>query len=138
MDTATRLLVRSRARGLCEYCHSRQSDEPFLTFQIEHIIAKQHGGSDEDDNLAQACPHCNRHKGPNLTGFDPFDGSLTRLFHPRQQRWEDHFAARGPLIMGITPVGRTTVRVLGMNDRVRVELRVTLAQIAAISQDETE
>ena len=126
MDEATKTLIRTRAQNRCEYCHSHQNDEPFFRFQVEHIIAKQHGGGDEDTNLALACPHCNLHKGPNLAGLDPFDDALTPLFHPRLHRWEEHFAHRGPLIMGQTAVGRTTVRVLNMNDRLRVELRASV------------
>lgn len=135
MDAAMRTLVRTRAADRCEYCGSRQSDEPHATFQFEHIIPRQHGGGTDENNLAIACPNCNLHKGPNLTGFDPFDGSLTRLFHPRLQTWEVHFALRGPLIFGISAVGRTTVVVLAMNDRLRVELRATLARIAASEPD---
>jgi hypothetical protein len=125
MDAGTKALVRARAGGRCEYCRSHQADEPFFAFQIEHVIPRQHGGGDEDTNLAPACPHCNLHKGPNLAGLDPVDGALTPLFNPRTQRWDEHFAHRGPLIMGRTAVGRTTVRVLKMNDRMRVELRAS-------------
>jgi len=35
----------------------RQADEPFLTDQIEHVTAVQHGGGDEEDNWALACSH---------------------------------------------------------------------------------
>lgn len=126
MDRATQRLVRDRAGGVCEYCRYHEADEPFHTYQIEHVIPKQHGGADHDSNLALACPHCNRHKGPNLASLDPFDDALTPLFNPRTQRWEDHFARRGPLIMGQTAVGRATVRVLNMNDRWRVLARAAL------------
>ena len=112
MDEATRQLVRTRAAGRCEYCRSYQDDEPFARFQTEHVVARQHGGSDDESNLALACPHCNLHKGPNLAGLDPFDDTLTPLFNPRTQRWEDHFARRGPLIMGQSAVGRTTFSVV--------------------------
>lgn len=125
MEAATRTRVWKRAGDHCEYCHSHQDDEPFFRFQIEHVVARQHGGADDADNLALACPHCNLHKGPNLAGLDPFDSALTRLFNPREQLWDDHIAFRGPLVMGLTAVGRTTVRVLNMNDRIRVELRAT-------------
>lgn len=47
MDAATRQFIRERARDRCEYCRLHQDDEPFFPFQIEHIIAKQHGGSHE-------------------------------------------------------------------------------------------
>jgi hypothetical protein len=124
MDEATRNLVRQRADGRCEYCRFRQDDEPFFRYQIEHVIAQQHGGLDDAENLALACPHCNLHKGPNLAGIDPTDGKIVPLFHPRRERWFDHFALRGALIAGKTPTGRATVRVLNMNDPLRVELRV--------------
>jgi len=40
-------------------------------FQIDHIIARQHGGKAELENLALSCIHCNRFKGPNVAGVDP-------------------------------------------------------------------
>jgi 5-methylcytosine-specific restriction endonuclease McrA len=55
MDAATRKLVRQRAEGRCEYCRLPQSAQPFVAFHLEHIIAKQHGGSDASDNLCIAC-----------------------------------------------------------------------------------
>jgi hypothetical protein len=67
-------------------------------------------------NLALACHRCNLKKGTNLTGVDPVSGELVRLFHPRQDRWEEHFLVEGVRIEGRTPVGRATVRVLAMND----------------------
>jgi hypothetical protein len=39
-----------------------------LAFHVEHIIPQQHGGITSEENLALSCPHCNMHKGPNLTG----------------------------------------------------------------------
>lgn len=55
MDAATRRLVRRRAHGRCEYCRLPQAAQPFVTFHTEHIIAKQHGGSDRPENLCAAC-----------------------------------------------------------------------------------
>ena len=126
MNAVMRAAVHDRAGNACEYCHSRQDDEPFFRYQVEHIIAKQHGGEDGSENLALACPHCNLHKGPNLAGLDPLDGSLVALFHPRSQHWADHFRLNGPRIEGMTPAGRATVRVLDMNDPFRVEARAAL------------
>lgn len=74
MDAATRRLVRQRANNRCEYCGLRQEDAPVATFHMEHIIPKQHGGSDDPGNLALACYHCNLHKGPNLASLDPDTG----------------------------------------------------------------
>jgi 5-methylcytosine-specific restriction endonuclease McrA len=126
MDDGTRLLVRNRADYRCEYCLTRQIDEPFATYQLEHIVSKKHGGTDVESNLALACPYCNSFKGPNLSGLDPLTGQLTRLFHPRQDQWEEHFEKFGSIIAGKTDVGRTTVRVLCMNNPIRVEFRDTL------------
>jgi hypothetical protein len=90
---------------------------------IEHIIPRKHGGSDELGNLALACVDCNLHKGPNLTGIDPQTNEITELFHPRRQQWNDHFAWNGIFIVGLTAVGRTTIRVLEMNSDDQLELR---------------
>jgi hypothetical protein len=125
MDAATRELVRSRADDRCEYCLLRQADSA-LTHHIEHIVARQHGGNDDVDNLALACHRCNLRKGPNLTGVDPTTAEWVPLFHPRRNPWAEHFVLRGVRIEGITPVGRATVRVLGMNDARRLELRSEL------------
>ena len=123
ISPATRQRVRERAGHRCEYCHTRQADEPFITYQVEHVIAKQHGGPDDEENLALACPQCNLHKGPNLSGIDPVTGAIEPLFNPRRHSWDEHFEVRGPYLFGRTPAGRTTVRVLVMNDDARVDLR---------------
>ena len=94
-----------------------------MPHQIEHIIARQHGGSDAIENLALACHRCNLHKGPNLTGIDPMTGAVEVLFHPRRDRWADHFMYRGVYVQGLTASGRTTVAVLALNDARRLELR---------------
>jgi len=41
------------------------------------------------------CNYCNLHKSSNLTGIDPQTGQIARLFHPRTDRWEQHFAFDG-------------------------------------------
>jgi len=97
-----------------------------LRHHVEHITAKQHGGSDDVDNLALACHRCNLHKGPNLTGIDPQTGQIASLFHPRRDRWSDHFTFEGTRISGISPAGRSTVEVLNMNDARRLELRAQI------------
>ena len=122
MDAATRELVRHRAAECCEYCRLRQEDSE-LAHHVEHIVAKQHGGSDDPNNLALACHRCNLHKGPNLTGIDFQTGQVASLFHPRNDRWSEHFVFNGPRVEGTSVTGRATVRVLAMNDARRVEVR---------------
>jgi hypothetical protein len=131
IDAAARKFVRVRADNRCEYCLLRQeySDE---SLHIEHIVAKQHGGSGDLGNLALACHRCNLYKGPNLTGFDFQSDHIVRLFHPRRDRWADHFMPRGPRIEGLTDVGRATVLVLGMNHTRRLDLRAELLALGKL------
>jgi 5-methylcytosine-specific restriction endonuclease McrA len=126
MDAATRTFVRQRAGDRCEYCQRHQDDSPLAPLQIEHIIPKKHGGSDDINNLALACIDCNLGKSSNLTGIDPATGDTTlpiKLFNPRSQAWDDHFGREGPLIIGKTDVGRATTAVLNMNVADQVERR---------------
>lgn len=94
-----------------------------MRHHVEHVVARKHGGSDEAENLALACHRCNLHKEPNLTGVDPLSGEIVLLFHPRYDRWEEHFKLAGTRIEGSTAMGRATVQVLGMNTARRLELR---------------
>ena len=125
MDAAASQFVRERADNHCEYCALPQEFSG-LRFHIEHIIARQHSGTNDASNLALACPECNLHKGTNLTSVDPDSGQVTPLFHPRQDRWSDHFARVEAEIIGKTPVGRTTVWLLEMNTGDRSRLRQQL------------
>lgn len=124
MTAATRALVRQRADYRCEYCQTHQEDSPLAALHIEHIRPLKHGGTDDASNLCLACIDCNLHKGPNLTGIDPLTDEVTLLFHPRQQRWDEHFRWEEIYLVGQTEVGRTTVRVLGMNSEEQLELRM--------------
>jgi hypothetical protein len=100
-----------------------QSAEPFFIFHIEHIVARQHGGGDGEENLALACYHCNCHKGTNLTAIDPLNGEVVPLFHPRMHPWPEHFAQADDLIEGRSAIGRATVSLLRMNSPDRRRLR---------------
>ena len=126
VDAALRRLVGTRAGQRCEYCHIEQRQAPFALFHVDHVLSRQHGGNDEPENLALACHHCNLHKGPNLAGIDPETGQLIQLYNPREEAWDKHFALQGTLVVGLTPIGRTTVRVLAMNAPDRMQLRAEL------------
>jgi hypothetical protein len=122
MDELLAIAVRMRARRLCEYCRAPEYCH-ITPFQIEHIIARQHGGPTLFRNLALACLHCNCHKGPNIAGIDSITRQLTRLFNPRRHKWQRHFRFAGAQIIGRTPVGRVTIDVLAMNDPLLVVAR---------------
>jgi len=117
-------MVRERAGDVCEYCQLPQHLSPMAALQIEHIIPIKHGGSSEPENLALACISCNLHKGSNLTGIDPVTDEITPLFNPREDLWEEHFVVSGIEILGKTPAGRATVRVLNMNSADRLVVRL--------------
>lgn len=125
-SAATRQFVRERAGHRCEYCRLPQAAAAFLAFHVEHVQAQQHVTDDSVDNLALACPDCNRHKGPNLTTLDRETREVVRLFHPRLDDWISHFEMRGSLILGRTSIGKATVRLLQMNTVERVEMRAEL------------
>ena len=126
IDLVTRERVRRRAARRCEYCRLHEDDDPLFRFHIEHIVARQHEGTDALGNLALACHQDNLRKGPNLTGIDPVTKKLVKLFHPRRHKWARHFRWIGPTLFGCTPGGRATVAVLGMNLSHRVTLRQEL------------
>ena len=46
------------------------------------------------------------------------------VFNPRTDEWSDNFAISQGTIVGLTPIGRATARLLNMNDSRRVELRL--------------
>jgi 5-methylcytosine-specific restriction endonuclease McrA len=126
MDASTRRQVRKRAGDRCEYCRLPQSAAPFLTFHVEHIQASQHIEDDSLSNLCLACPHCNLHKGPNLTTLESVTRELIPLFHPREQEWDEHFRFASARIEGLTPTGKATARLLKMNDDDQTEIRAAL------------
>ncbi|HTU19815.1 MAG TPA: HNH endonuclease signature motif containing protein [Gemmataceae bacterium] len=125
MDEALAREVWERAGSACEYCRIPQEFYP-ASFEIDHIIARQHGGLTRPNNLALSCLHCNSHKGPNIAGLDPRTNKLTRLFHPRRHKWARHFRWSGAELVGRTAIGRTTIAVLAINDTYLRGLRAIL------------
>jgi hypothetical protein len=126
MEESVRQLVRDRAGNRCEYCRLPQEIGSTVRFHIEHIRPRQHGGADQPENLALACPTCNWNKGPNMSAVDPETDILLPLFNPRSDIWTEHFALFDFKIVGLTVSGRATARLLRMNDPEHVEVRRAL------------
>jgi 5-methylcytosine-specific restriction endonuclease McrA len=122
IPAALRKLVCERSGNRCEYCLIPESFT-FAPHWIDHIVAEKHGGKTDADNLANSCSLCNQSKGSDLSSIDPETGTLVGLFHPRRDRWEDHFRLAGGRIEPLTPVGRVTVQLLQFNHPDRVEER---------------
>jgi hypothetical protein len=53
MDAETKSRVRDPAGNRCEYCRSHQQHY-IITFHVEHIVARQHHGSNDGSNLMSA------------------------------------------------------------------------------------
>jgi len=63
-----------------------------------------------------------------LTSFDPETEALVPLFNPRTQAWHEHFALDDVIVVGLTPIGRATVRLLHMNTADRLKVRAVLKE----------
>src|SRR5271157_492106 len=98
MDRQLAKLVWQRAGARCEYCQLPQSCSR-LPFEIDHIIARKHGGETVASNLALACFYCNSFKGPNIAGLDPQSRKMIPLYHPRRHKWSRHFRWNGPTLI---------------------------------------
>ena len=124
ISDAIRQEVRDRARQRCEYCQSPE----WLTglfFPIDHILPRRAGGSNALDNLCLACSGCNGHKYIRTTGVDPESNATVALYHPRHQRWSEHFvwSRDGVSILGLTATGRATIETLQLNRPQAVDAR---------------
>ncbi|MBI4604143.1 MAG: HNH endonuclease [Planctomycetes bacterium] len=103
-----------------------------MDLTIDHVIPRAEGGPTSLSNSALACLWCNAHKWKSTKALDPRTGRWVRLFHPRRDRWEDHFKwapedlAR---IEGRTATGRATVDLLEMNSGRALAIRRWLMRI---------
>ncbi len=116
--------IRAEAHHRCGYCLSPQK-YVMAKLEIEHIIPRSRGGSDNESNLWLACSLCNRYKGSQISVLDPSSNSTVSLFNPNTQIWGEHFSwtLDGVRIIGLTPTGRATVKALQLNNELAVEVR---------------
>lgn len=130
VSESVRVQVVEQAGGLCEYC---RYPEEFNSgrFAVDHILPRLLGGTDELSNLALACRSCNERKQDATTAPDPATGQTVSLFHPRLDRWEDHFAWSDDfsLMVGLTAEGRATIARLQTNHRGVVRQRQVLHEL---------
>jgi hypothetical protein len=118
-----RRVVAERAAWRREYCKLLAAATPSVTSHVDHIRARQHGGSNSLDNACYCCWRCNCYKGTNQSAYDPKMDELVRIFHPRTGEWTNHFEFNGAFIIGRSAVGRATMALLQMNGQFRVDLR---------------
>ncbi|MEQ8676189.1 MAG: HNH endonuclease [Aggregatilineales bacterium] len=128
VNASLREEIIARAGNCCEYCRISQEDS-FLPFHVDHIIAEKHHGETTVENLCLSCPHCNTHKGSDISSIDLETTQLTPLFNPRIQIWDAHFALKSALISPVTAVGRVTVHILSVNSEKQVLERAGLIRL---------
>jgi len=121
-DVRTR--VRAAAGERCGYCLTPQR-YAMQVLEIEHLIPKAGGGTDDEGNLWLACRLCNNAKGTQTHGHDPTTGRRVRLFNPRKQAWHRHFfwSEDGTQVTGRTACGRATVVALNLNNEIALVVR---------------
>lgn len=122
IPASLRQLVIQRADDRCEYCGISQAGQ-VATFHIDHIVPSVAKGTTTADNLALACVSCSLRKGARQKIEDPSTGQAVMVFHPRQQQWKEHFSWDGVQVVGLTAIGRATVRALDLNRPAMVAIR---------------
>ena len=124
ISQAVRSRVRAEANDQCGYCRSLQK-YVLGVLEIDHIIPKAAGGSDEEENLWLACRLCNAYKRIQTHAKDPLTNRNVQLFNPRHQQWSRHFTWTdgSTHISGLTAIGRATVLALRLNNPYSVTVR---------------
>ncbi len=126
ISAALRKRVAIRANFRCEYCRLPEI-VVLVKFQVDHIIAIQHGGKTIFLNLANICPICNGNKGPNVgTVFPGKEDVFVPFFNPRKHNWHDHFEIRSGEIFPKTLIAAGTIKILAFNKPERVLERKAL------------
>ena len=97
--------------GKCIHCNARHvlalDGTPRTRATVEHIVPRNHGGTDELGNLAIACARCNFGKGHRLDARRWDDPTLQRVVATLQARRAERM--RPPLPgLDLPPVPGTT------------------------------
>lgn len=81
---------------------------------VEHINPN---GDNHLNNLCLSCASCNMSKAKAISALDVENNLIVRLFNPRIDEWNIHFAwsEDGLLIIGKTSTARATISRLKMN-----------------------
>jgi hypothetical protein len=116
--------VSNRAGERCEYCRAREVVFNFA-FEVDHIVPRAAGGTDQLDNLALACESCNIFKSDVTRRFDEIERVFADLFNPRIDLWQQHFFfdTESCQIAGLTATGRVTVIQLRLNSAFQLRAR---------------
>jgi len=128
LSQSLRHQVFERAKGYYEYCFSQQKFS-MDTFSVDHVFPRSKGGSDDLDNLALSCQGCNACKYNRIEVPDPQTNQVVPLYNPRTDVWTQHFTWSEACtdILGLTPIGRATIKALQLNRSGNQNLRQILS-----------
>lgn len=133
--------IRARVRDAfgdrCSYCRSAQ--RYFLgIMEIDHIIPKADGGSDDELNLCLSCRLCNSYKGTQTSKIEPETRKMIALFNPRRQNWSEHFdwSEDGIYVLGKTACGHITIDALQLNNPYALAVRQAWVSVGWHPPDE--
>jgi 5-methylcytosine-specific restriction endonuclease McrA len=84
--------------GKCIQCNRKlyvsSNGIPISEATIEHILPKNHGGTDDLKNLAISCKNCNNFKGRTLDnqkrGHPTLEKVIASLLSKRMARWQEN------------------------------------------------
>jgi 5-methylcytosine-specific restriction endonuclease McrA len=127
LTPSQRVKVVERARNCCEYCRAQERYSPD-PFSVEHILPLSKGGTNDLENLAFSCQGCNNRKYVSVEAIDLVTQVTVPLYHPRHQKWAEHFIWNEDCseVIGLTSTGRATVEKLQLNRLGLVNLRRVL------------
>jgi len=86
-----RAQIDATDRRSCCYCLTSEAVSG-IPLTYDHITPASRGGLTTLDNVCLAFRACNELKTNTIRAVDPLTQESVRLFHPRQQRWQDHFS----------------------------------------------
>lgn len=75
--------------GKCIHCNTKiavDSGGNLVSATIEHIVPKNHGGTDDLENLSLACKECNQSKGYRLDNKNRNNHKLLEVIERLQKR----------------------------------------------------
>jgi hypothetical protein len=133
ISVSLRQMVRDRANESCEYCLIPEA-LALSAHQVDHVISEKHEGKTIAENLALSCSFCNQAKGSDIGSIDAETGEVIRLYHPRRDRWREHFQINQKTgeILGVSPIGQVTIRLLQMNRPAYLPERLLLVKAGAL------
>ena len=108
--------VARRAQNRCEYCHAPEIVFN-MRFEVDHVLPRSHGGSNQLDNLALSCPVCNLFKSDFYPQLELDFAPEQRILHPLRDDIGRHYLLRenSGWLVPITETGRFHIAVLQLN-----------------------